>query len=250
MTDGLLLLSGNDIPFLQGGVTIHQPTLKEIAYITEERFWPGCEILKFNKNVLADEDKNGLSNMSNFDILMTMIQEKDVEAQQAKINFLSVLTLLFPTCEIQPKGRTLQLCNQTTGEVGEINNDNFEAFKEIVVEMFCLKSEAKEYDPTGELANKIANQIKRGREKKAKLAPETHKISILSRYLSILAVGECKDLNSLLNYTIYQLMDEFNRFQLKLHYDMFIRFKCAGFSDLKEPDDWFQDVQEKKEKEN
>lgn len=31
--DELLLLSGNDIPFIEAQITIHQPTLKEIAYI-------------------------------------------------------------------------------------------------------------------------------------------------------------------------------------------------------------------------
>lgn len=44
-------------------------------------------------------------------------------------------------------------------------------------------------------------------------------MSILSRYISILAVGERKDINDLMNYTIYQLMDEFNRFELKMRYD-------------------------------
>ena len=39
MMDELLLLSGNDIPFLEVGLTLHQPRLKEIAYITEYNFW-------------------------------------------------------------------------------------------------------------------------------------------------------------------------------------------------------------------
>ena len=54
MMDELLLLSGNDIPFLEAGLTIHQPRLKEIAYITESRFWPACELLKFDKASLPD----------------------------------------------------------------------------------------------------------------------------------------------------------------------------------------------------
>ena len=54
MLDELLLLSGNDIPFPIARLTIHQPRLKEIAYITEERFWPGCEYLKFDKDFLED----------------------------------------------------------------------------------------------------------------------------------------------------------------------------------------------------
>jgi len=56
--------------------------------------------------------------------------------------------------------------------------------------MFCLtgNGEDKEYNPSGSLAKKIADKFRRGREERAKLAPE-QKISILSRYISILAVG-------------------------------------------------------------
>ena len=81
MIDDLLLLSGNDLPFPEARLIIHQPRLKEIAYITEQRFWSGCELLKFNKEVLADEDKTDLLNKSNFNIIMMMIQEKKIESQ-------------------------------------------------------------------------------------------------------------------------------------------------------------------------
>jgi len=33
MIDTLLLLSGNDVPFIKAGISIHQPSLKEIAYV-------------------------------------------------------------------------------------------------------------------------------------------------------------------------------------------------------------------------
>jgi hypothetical protein len=52
--DDLLLLSGNDLPFLEARLTIHQPRIKEIAYITEGHFWSACELLKFDKEILPD----------------------------------------------------------------------------------------------------------------------------------------------------------------------------------------------------
>ena len=244
MIDELLLLSGNDIPFPVASITIHQPRIKEIAYITESRFWPGCEFLKFNKNILTDEDKLNLSNQSNFNIIMSMIQENSLESQQARINIISVLALMFPTYKIKLGKKVIQLYNQQTEEVKEINENNFQAFKEILISIFCLTNkENKQYNPSGDLAKKIADKIKRGREQKAKLAPET-KISILSRYISILAVGEKKDINELMNYTVYQLMDEFNRFQLKLHYDSWVQYKIAGATGLDDPQDWLKDIHE------
>jgi len=83
--------------------------LKEIAYITETRFWKGCELLKFDKEVLDDKDKLGLSNWSNFNIIMSMIQEKNFESMQAKVNVISILTLLFPDCKITLNQNKIQI---------------------------------------------------------------------------------------------------------------------------------------------
>ncbi len=242
MLDELLLLSGNDIPFPQAQLIIHQPRLKEIAYITEQRFWFGCEVLKFNKENLTTQDKVDLSNMSNFNIIMMIIQEKNLQAHQARLNVLSILALLFPTKEILLGKKAIQLRDNQTGEVNEINENNFEIFKEIIINMFCLTNrENKQYNPSGQLARKIADKIKRGRQKKAELAPDS-KMAILSRYISILAVGERKDINDLMNYTIYQLMDEFNRFELKMRYDSWQRFKAGGCTGMDDPEDWLKDI--------
>ena len=250
MIDELLLLSGNDIPFPLCGITIHQPKIKQIAYITEDYFWSGCEFLKFDKEILIDEDKNDLSNMSNFNIIMTIMQEKNIESQKARINVLYVLTLLFPKCQVLLKKDAIQLKDQQTGEIHSIKQNDFESFKTILIEMFCLNGDNKQYTPSGELAKKIVNKIKQGRDKKAKLAPENQKITILSRYASILAVGEKKDLNDLMNYTVYQLMDQFKRFNLKMQYDIYLQLKCAGATGMNEPDDWLDDIHNNRTKEN
>lgn len=39
MLNNLLLLSGNDIPFVSAQIAIHQPTIKEIGYIGEQSFF-------------------------------------------------------------------------------------------------------------------------------------------------------------------------------------------------------------------
>ena len=244
MIDELLLLSGNDIPFPEAKLTIHQPRLKEIAYLTQTNFWSSCQLLKFNKESLTDQDRIGLTNMSNFNIIMTIVQGKDLEARQAKINMLSLLTLLFPTSEIILNKKVIQIRNVQTGETSQINQQNYDSFKKILVTMFCLTNKDNEqYNPSGDLARKIANKIKQGREQRAKLAPEG-KVAILSRYVSILAVGQQKDMNDLMNYTVYQLMDEYNRFDLKLHYDMWQKFKIAGATGMEDPEDWFKDIHE------
>ena len=51
--DPLLLFSGNDIPFTSSGVTIHHPTIKEIAYLGEDTFFTGYQMLIISKNILS-----------------------------------------------------------------------------------------------------------------------------------------------------------------------------------------------------
>jgi len=67
-------------------------------------------------------------------------------------------------------------------------------------------------------------------------------VSILSQYISILSVGEKKDMNELLQYTVYQLFDEFRRFKLKEEYDLYVKAKMAGAKDLEEIENWMSDI--------
>ena len=251
MLDHLLLLSGNDIPFPSARVTIHQPTLKQIAYISENTFWTGCQLLRFDKDMLITEDKKGLSSFSNFNILMSIINEKNMDAQQARVKIFSILTLLFPTKKfLLDDIKTLKLEDIETGEIAEINENNFADFQKILIQMFCLSnSQNKQYNPSGDLAKKIADQLKKGHEKRAQLAPD-NQISIFNRYVSILAVGEHKDINSLMNYTVYQILDEFNRFILKMHFDSWVQYKIAGAEGLEEPEDWLKDIHDINSKNN
>ncbi len=241
MKNELLLLSGCDIPFPIAQLTIHQPRIREISLISEETFWGGCQFIQFDKNFLEDEVKNNLSNLSNFNIIIAMLQGKDVESQSAKLKLLSVLALIFPTYKIKIGKKTIHLQEESSQEIKEINEDNFQQLKEILVDMFCLKGNEKQYDPSGDLAERIANQIKKGRQKRAELAPQK-KISLLSRYVSILSVGLQIDINIIMDYTVYQLMDAFERFQLKLSYEQWERYKIAGATGMSDPEDWFKDI--------
>lgn len=119
-----------------------------------------------------------------------------------------------------------------------INNENFEAFKIVFNKMFAFsRDETRDYNPSGDLAKRIAEKLKKRHQKLAEIKKEQKKIDILSRYVSILAVGEQKDMNSLLNLSVYQLFDEFERYKLKMSYDIYFQAKMAGAKDLKEVED-------------
>lgn len=249
MENELLLLSGNDIPYAAAGVVIHQPSLKEIAYLGEEVFFTGCEFLNFSKDMLTEEDKSHLESYSNFDILMSIMKEKNATVQKNKLCIEMVLSLIFPTYQIEIKSEYISLVGQDEVE-HQINNDNFEDFKDILVSMFRLtKRDKSEYQPMGEMAKKIADKLKKRHQKLAE-SKEKQKIAILSRYISILATGQKKDINALFQYTVYQLFDEFSRFQLKTSYDIFVQAKMAGAKDMKDPEDWMKDLYEEKKEDD
>ena len=241
MLSELLLISGNDIPFPEARIVIHQPTLKEIAFIGEEAFYMGCEFLKFSKEKLTEQDRIHLEGFSNFEVIMSIMKEKNTVAQKQKVSVLMLLSLIFPEYEITFKQDCILL--KKNEEEFFINNNNFEEFKKILNEMFSLNKSAdsSDYNPSGEMAKQIAEKLNRRHQKLAEERPSEYK-SILNRYISILAVGLKKDINSLLQYTIYQLFDEFKRYELKTQYDIYFKARLAGAKDLKEVDDWMKDI--------
>lgn len=240
-----------DILIEQANLVIHQPTIREISQIDEKVFFTGCELFKFSKNSLLEQDKERLGNLTDFDIIMSIINDTSDEGSRSSTqDALSVLSLLFPSCDIIFEKNEILIQDENNGRKFIINNNNFPLFKNFLIDMFCLKTTMqKEYNPAGELSKKIADKIKKGKNKvaieKNKNEDDNQKTSILGRYISILAVGERKDKNELSNYTIYQLYDEFQRFQLKEKSDIVTKARLAGQTKIQDPEDWMKELSEK-----
>lgn len=240
----LLLLSGIDIPFPSARISIHQPTIKEISYIGEEALFSGCGLLNFSKDNLSSEDKNNLENKGNFEILMSIMKDRNLATQQARIYAMMVLTLLFPDYKVSLGEKEIVLSKEGEGDVHSINEKNFEEFKHILSTIFCLKDQLNkdDYNAVTKRGKEIAEKLKQGRIAAAQAKGESQKIALLSRYMSILAVGEQKSFETLLNYTVYQLFDEFTRFELKQSFDIYIQAKMAGAKGLDETENWMKDI--------
>lgn len=244
MLESFSLLSGNDIPFPSAQLVIHQPTLKEIGLIGETNFFTACGLLTFSKEkYLSDKDRADLIDCSDFQILMILIKNNALEIKKQKNCMLMLLTLLFPKYQITFEDNGIILKNDVG--IYSINSLNFNEFKEIIIQMFCLnQNDEQNYRPANKTAQKIMDKIISGR-KKINQYKGNKKSSIFSRYISTLAVGERKDMNDFLNYTVYQLFDEFNRFMLKENADRYIQAVLAGGGKgLKEPENWFKDLYE------
>jgi hypothetical protein len=245
MINDTLLLSGKDIPFIEAQVTVHPPTIEEIGYIGDEAFLVGCELLNFSKNVLSVQDKINLESQSNFEVFMSIMKDKRTPAiQKNRASALMVLTLIFPDYGIGIGQDKISL-NKEGEEPHFIDSKNYEKFQEILVAMFCLKdqkSNPDNYNPQGDRARQIAEKLQKGRQKVAEAKGEQKKINIFNRYVSILAVGEHKDINELMKYTVYQLYDELERFELNEAFKLYVQQKLAGAKDVEEVDNWMKDI--------
>lgn len=240
--DDLLLLSKNNIPFIGAQVDIHQPTISEISLISEENFLSGCQFLNFSKDQLSDADKNALADKSDFEIFMSIMNSK--EKMKYRNCVMMVLALLFPTSSVKIAADEIILIDSE--KTARINEMNYDEFKSIINAMFGLSGPdgaGGQYNPADSRAAKIAEKLKKGKQKAQQAKAGTvDKVAVFSRYVSILAVGEHKDINELMNYTVYQIRDEFKRFQMKQSFDAYMEARLAGAKDLDDVDNWMDDI--------
>ena len=211
--DSLMLMSGVDIPIPELQIAVHQPTIKEISMIGEQEFFVGAQVLCLNKTMYI-QDENLLSETTNFQIFMTMMQSK--EAINAKLCVLNVLNLLFPNANVlfTPRALVLNLGEQSIN----IDENNFENLQSVLSAVFCLKESGQDtFNPVNEDARRIAEKLMRGRQRVAAQKAQEGGDSVFTRYLSILTIGLHIRLQDMLNLTIFQLYDLVERYMLNLN---------------------------------
>ena len=246
----LILDTGVPVPFPAAQVVISQPTIEEIGMIGGDNiFLMGVEAL--TRNYLAIQDKVDLGDLSNFEIFMRVISEKNEKNYQIAHAVEKVLFLIFPNYRVgfTPASIMLQEESDENKAIHIIDKNNFDDFTLILNDIFCL-DEIKgvnndDYNPMGDRAAALVDKFRKKRELLAKLRAERGEDdnqSIYGRYISILAVGLQKDKKSLAKYSVYQLIEEFKRFQLKEAFDYTIQAKLAGATKIKDTKDWMTDI--------
>lgn len=246
MIDPFILNSRVDIPFVGARATIHHPMLKEIAYIGgQDVLFPGCELLRISKDVFTEKDKIDLDTIENFDILMQIVSKPAPELAAPIESAKIVMELLFSQYTVKWNVPFEIALVQENNRLS-INRNNYEELRQIITQMFCLEKtggEGGDYDPLNPMAARIAQQLEERKKKLAKLhGNQGAKSSIFDRYISILSVGLQKSKEELLQYSVYQLFDEFERYQAKVAYDIYVQAKMAGAKDIEEVENWMKDL--------
>ena len=244
MENKLLFFTNNDIPFTSAKIVIHNPTIKEIGLIGETTFRIAVHlILYIPKIIRKSQDNSGLSNKSDFEIFIAIVNNKDQQEVNAKQNFMSLLFLLFPNFEIKIRERDIQLVKAEEGIVSFIDDTNFLEFQQILSKMFPgTDSDKNVYIPADSRAQAIANKLMEGKNKKNKELENEKDISVYKRYASILSIGLQMDLNTILNYTVEQIETQFQRYILKVKWDAHYAAQLACATGLDEAEDWMSEV--------
>ena len=135
---------------------------------------------------------------SNFNLLMFILQQD--EAREKKMVVKTLLEMLLPQYKVMITPRSI-LCkkNEENLIIDEGNFDNFQ---------------------------KIARR-------RAEANPDD---SMFSRYISILAIGLHMSIEDLLNLTVFQITDLFERFSLWTQSDVDLRIRLAGGTPNDQPD--------------
>ena len=249
--DSLTLISGIDVPIPEIGVNIHQPTIREIAYIGEKSFYEAAQTIVIKKEDfinglenITQEDKTALSQMSNFEIFLKLVEANPLSSTKVQM----LLSLLFPDFNSSIEERFIFLVNPKEQKNILINDSNFEILQEVITTILCLQSgnTKEEFNPQGDRAREIAEKIKRGRERAARLKGEKRQQSnFLSKYISGLGIGtNTLNIHNVLDLTLYQLLNQLERYGLYTQYNISIQAKMAGAKDVEDVD-WLKDIENK-----
>ena len=89
----LALMAGIDIPIPELQLTVHVPTIKDIAYMGEQQFFMAVQYICLEKESLV-QDETLLASLTNFQVLMKVLEQS--QDKEKKIALITLLKLLFP----------------------------------------------------------------------------------------------------------------------------------------------------------
>lgn len=205
------LINGTDIPVPECQLVLHQPKLEEISYMGESDFFTGVQTLCLYKSMFI-EDKNVLEEVSNFQIFMTVMQEK--ETADKKRNVVDLMSILLPTKKVL--FTPMSMIIQGDGESITVDESNFDNLQNVLREIFCSKTgpmDQSAFNPVNDKAKEIAQKLMRGRQRVAQQKGSSTS-SVFCQYESILSVGLQLPITTFKNYTLFQLYDQFERYML------------------------------------
>lgn len=239
MDTRLALMTGVDFPIEECQLIAHQPSIEEISYLGEEDFFIGVQTLCISKTMVI-EDKSVLSQVSNFQVFMTVMNDKSTINKKQQVE--SVLQLMgLGKAAFTPRSLILTDDKNNTHIV---DDSNFDALQEGIRLITCAKNgpmDQQAFNPANDRAKEIADKLMRGRARVAAQKGNSTG-SAFSRYLSVLSIALNVLPSQLQKLTMFQLYDLMERYALWVNWDLDIRTRLAGGKPESHPDDWMKNI--------
>lgn len=240
----LALMNGIDIPIPELQVTIHPPTVNDIAHMGEQDYFTAVQYLCLEKEMLI-QDEVILSSLTNFQVLMKILDQSEDKNKKAMI--VTLLKLLFPDYNATIiKDRSIILTTEGKDPI-LIDDSNFDFFQSVVKQVLCVTNLFQKdnivYNPANDRAKEIAKKIMAGRRKVAEIkSNETSNESVLTRYQSILSVAKIASLQESSQYNLFQLFDLMERYTKWIESDVDLRARLAGATPDKPTESWMGEL--------
>ena len=236
----LALITGADIPIPECQLVLHQPTIKEIAFMGEHEFFVGVQTLTLHKSMFMDKDKGVPESITNFQIFMTIVNGKETADKKEIVKQLFLI--IFPKYKVLFTPNSILFQDDNGNHM--VDASNFESLQEILRMVFCVNStdmDKQAFNPANDAAKAIAEKLMRGRQRVAAQSGENNH-SIFSQYLSVLVIGTQLGFNELQTYTMYQIFDLMERYSLYTNWDIDLRCRLAGGKPDTQPDNWMKNI--------
>lgn len=236
----LALITGADIPIPECQLVLHQPTMKEIAFMGEHEFFVGVQTLTLHKSMFMDKDKGVPESITNFQIFMTIVNGKETADKKEIVKQLFLI--IFPKYKVLFTPNSILFQDDNGNHM--VDASNFESLQEILRMVFCVNStdmDKQAFNPANDAAKEIAEKLMRGRQRVAAQSGENNH-SIFSQYLSVLVIGTQLGFNELQTYTMYQIFDLMERYSLYTNWDIDLRCRLAGGKPDTQPDNWMKNI--------
>lgn len=239
----LALMAGIDIPIPDLQLIVHSPSVKDIAYMGEEKFFQAMQYLCIDKEALT-QDETVLQNLDNFQVLMRVLEESS--DKEKKIAVQTLLMMLFPNYKVVMMPRSITLIGDGQPPI-MIDSGNFDVFQDVIKQVLCANNlfQGKNvvYNPEGDRAKDIANKLIRGRKKvAAQKAASEGDTSILTRYISILRTGPHIPIQESIGYNLFQLFDQIERYSAYIEWDIDLQVRLAGGKPDKQVETWMRNL--------
>ena len=235
------LICGIDLPIPECQLIAHQPSISEIAFVGEADFFIGVQALCLYKSMFI-EDKTLSDDITNFQIFMTIMMDKESKKQKNAVNM--VLKLCFPDYKILITPNSLIFNKEGQSQI-MIDEKNFESLQAILRKIFCMKDgpmDQQAFNPGNAKAQEIAKKLMRGRDRIAAERGGSNS-SVFSQYISILTIGlSSMSMQDLTKLTMFQLYDLIDRYNLYVKWDLDIRARLAGAKPKEESDNWMKNI--------